>query len=160
MRMLILRFLPLLLPPILILLEIVSFIVVGGELGVLPTLGLVVLTAVAGLALVAAQGVHHLSRLRRTLAAGEVPVADMIHGLLLLVAGFLLLVPGFITDACGGLLLLPPVRAAIGRGLLRRWRSKMQARDGVTIIEGEFREPPPDHPPEDPRGGKLPPPGR
>lgn len=151
---------PLLAVPALGLLEIVVFILVGRELGVLATIGLVALTAVVGLMLVAAQGLHHLNRLQSTLAAGEPPVADMIHGLLLLIAGFLLFIPGFITDMGGVLLLLPPVRTAIGRALLQYWRRKTQACDGVTIIEGEFYERPPDGPSDGPPGGNLPPPAR
>lgn len=146
------RLLSVLALPILVLAEIAVFILVGRALGIWTTLGLTVLSAALGLALVAAQGVYHLVRLRQTLAAGELPVADMIHGLLLLIAGFLLFIPGFITDLAGALLLLPPLRAALGRGLLRRWRGRMTAQPpgGATIIEGDYRESAP------PAAGRLP----
>jgi UPF0716 protein FxsA len=39
---------------------------------------------------------------------------------MILSAGALLLAPGFLTDLAGILLLLPPVRAAVRAGVLRR----------------------------------------
>jgi UPF0716 protein FxsA len=100
--------------------EIALFIVVGGEIGLWPTLGLVVLAAVAGVALMRRQGLRTLERLTASLEAGGGPGEPLAHGALIFVAGLLLLIPGFFTDAVGLLLLLPPVRARlIGWGASR-----------------------------------------
>lgn len=95
--------------------EIALFIQVGGWIGVWPTIAIVILSAVAGLALVRAQGLGTLRRLEASLAAGRDPMGPIAHGALLLVAGVLLVVPGFFTDAVALALLLPPVRQAMIR---------------------------------------------
>lgn len=128
--------------------EIAVFIAVGRQLGVWATLGLTILISLIGLSLVASQGLTNLRRLQITLHAGEPPVAELVHGVLLFIAGFCLFVPGFITDAAGALLLLPPVRAWLGRaflGVLLQKARRGQAR--VVIIEGEARETPSAEPP-------------
>ncbi|MHA3979696.1 FxsA family protein [Halovulum sp. GXIMD14794] len=95
--------------------EIALFIQVGGWIGLWPTLAIVVLTAIAGTALMRAQGMATLAELQRRMSAGENPTGLLAHGAMILVAGVLLLTPGFFTDTVGFLLLLPPVRRAIIR---------------------------------------------
>ncbi len=96
-------------------LEIALFIQVGGLIGLVPTLAIVVLTALIGTALMRAQGLQALESLRRTLEGGGNPVSPIAHGALILVAGVLLLTPGFFTDAVGLALLVPPIRARLIR---------------------------------------------
>ncbi|MDD9822809.1 MAG: FxsA family protein [Gammaproteobacteria bacterium] len=96
--------------------EIYLLISVGGAIGVGWTIALVVFTALAGAALVRAQGFATLARARAQLARGQPPALEMLEGLLLFAAGALLLTPGFFTDAVGFALLLPPLR----RGLIGR----------------------------------------
>lgn len=91
-------------------LEIALFIQVGGAIGLWPTLAVVVLTAMAGTALMRSQGLSTLNRLQNSLAEGRNPADPMAQGAMILVAGVLLLTPGFFTDAVGFALLLPPVR--------------------------------------------------
>ncbi|MEX2642437.1 MAG: FxsA family protein [Acetobacterales bacterium] len=99
--------------------EIALFITVGDWIGLWPTLALVVLTAVAGTALLRRQGLSVLRRLRMTLDRNELPVVEMFDGACVLVAGVCLLTPGFLTDTIGFLLFLAPVRSLIAAGLLR-----------------------------------------
>lgn len=96
-------------------LEIALFIQVGGLIGLWPTLGLVVLSALVGLAIVRSQGVNAIGRLQTSVAAGgdiSGPIAD---AALILVAGVLLLIPGFFTDAIALVLLIPAARLALMR---------------------------------------------
>ena len=65
-----------------------------------------------------------LSRARVRMQAGEVPGSEIIDGVLILFAGALLVTPGFVTDLCGILLLLPPVRAGMRRGATRALRRR------------------------------------
>ena len=124
------------------LIEIYFLIQVGGEIGALPTIGLSVLTAVIGTALVRHQGFGVLARVRALTDRGEVPALEMLDGALILVAGLFLLLPGFLTDAAGFLLLVP---------LIRRWMLRHSVRivpvsgaasgpeRGPRVIEGRFR---------------------
>ncbi len=100
--------------------EIAVFIEIGGWIGLWPTLGLIVATAMAGTALLRQQGLSTLARARETVERGKMPVREVADGVCLLVAGALLLTPGFVTDAAGVLLLVPPVRHALLRWALAR----------------------------------------
>jgi UPF0716 protein FxsA len=93
--------------------EIALFIRVGGWLGLWPTLGLVVLTAIVGGSLLRQQGLATVEGLRREMSRGGDPSPLLVQGALLLVGGVLLLTPGFFTDAVGLALLIPPVREAL-----------------------------------------------
>ncbi len=90
--------------------EIAVFIEIGGRIGLWWTVGLVVLTAVIGTALLRHQGLSTLARARASLDQGKLPVRELLDGVCLLIAGALLLTPGFVTDAVGALLLVPPLR--------------------------------------------------
>jgi UPF0716 protein FxsA len=90
--------------------ELYWLIEMGSLVGALPTLFLVIFTAVLGGLLVRLQGFSTAMRVRETMGRGEVPAIEMLEGALLLISGFLLLLPGFFTDAVGFLLLIPPLR--------------------------------------------------
>lgn len=100
--------------------EIALFIVVGGWIGLWPTLGLVVLAAVSGAAVMRRQGLQTLRRLQAEVDAGGDPAASLVDGALVLVAGALLVLPGFFTDAVALILLVPAARAALIRGAAKR----------------------------------------
>ena len=102
--------------------EIGLFIQVGGVIGLWPTLGIVLLTAIVGSWLVRMQGALALAQLRSSLNELRDPTEPIAHGALILFAGALLLTPGFFTDTVGILLLIPPVRAAVLRHLATRVR--------------------------------------
>jgi UPF0716 protein FxsA len=129
------------------LLEIYLLIVVGGIIGALPTVALVVLTAVVGAALARVQGLATLQRLQATVARGETPAIEMLEGVLLLIGALLLLTPGFFTDAVGFACLLPPTRRVLSLWLLKRFMVITPAgRQGrhpgahqPRTLEGEFR---------------------
>lgn len=93
--------------------EIALFILVGGQIGVLATVAIVILTAIAGAALVRQQGLETAQRARLDMEANRMPTGAMAEGLAILVAGALLLTPGFLTDAIGFTLLIPPARRSI-----------------------------------------------
>ncbi len=133
--------------------EIWLLIKVGGWIGAIPTIGLVVFTAVLGALLLRWQGFGLLNRVRAMMARGELPAIEMFEGVVLVASGAMLLTPGFFTDAIGFLLLVPPLRRAAVMWLLSR--SLVMNRPppgsdagprGPRTIEGEFRR-------EDPRKG-------
>lgn len=112
--------LPLVLFLIAPLVEIASFIIVGQAIGVLPTLGLIVLSGVAGVALLRVQGAGILRRLQSEAQKGVDPGRELVHAALLVVAAFLLIVPGFFGDIIGILLFLPFVRDFAWRMIMPR----------------------------------------
>ncbi len=93
--------------------EIALFIEVGGWIGTWPTVGIVILTAIIGSAMLRQQGLGILGTMQERLASGENPGRLLADGAMILFAGALLLTPGFFTDAVGFLLLMPPFRAAV-----------------------------------------------
>ena len=95
------------------LIEIGLFIQVGGWIGLWPTLGIVVLTAILGTFLVRSQGLMAMNNLRGSFSRLEDPSEPLAHGAMILLAGALLLTPGFFTDAVGFALLAPPIRSAL-----------------------------------------------
>lgn len=111
------------------LLEIAVFIQVGGVIGLWPTLGLVVLTAVVGSVMIRAQGLRTLARARESIDRNELPLEEVFDGVCLLGAGALLLTPGFVTDGLGTILLVPAARA-----LLRRWLARQLIARGEVHI--------------------------
>ena len=100
--------------------EMYLLIEVAGYIDALPTICLVMLTAVIGVALLKRQGLATLTRGVGRLNRGEIPATEMAEGILLGIAGALMITPGFITDGVGFLLLLPPSRLAIAGIILNR----------------------------------------
>lgn len=127
------------------LVEIYVLLEVGGVIGALPTIALVVLTALIGAGLIRAQGLATLGRVQQELERGELPAVGIIEAALLLVAGALLLTPGFLTDTIGFLILVPPLRRwAIQSFLAHRLgtaglAARRADQGGSGAIEGEFR---------------------
>lgn len=113
------------------LIEIALFISVGGAIGLFPTLGIVVLTAILGTLLVRSQGAQAIARLKSSFNDLQDPTEPLAHGAMILFSGALLLTPGFFTDAVGFALLIPAVRAAVYRYLRSR----------VTVAQFEYGEP-------------------
>lgn len=107
-------------------LELAVFLALGSRIGILPTLAIIVATAVLGAALTKSQGLKALAAYRRALAEGRLPHEAVLDGLMILVAGAVLLTPGFLTDAFGFALLVPVCRAAVRRYALRRLERRFQ----------------------------------
>ncbi len=85
---------------------------VGGAIGGFNTIALVILTALAGTALLRKQGLSTLLRAQQRLQQQQLPATEIAEGIFLAIGGALLLTPGFVTDAIGLACLLP---------LSRRW---------------------------------------
>jgi len=149
------------------LIEIALFIQVGGAIGLWPTLGVVVLTAILGTWLVRNQGALAMGNLRKSFSELDDPTEPLAHGAMILLAGALLLTPGFFTDAVGFALLMPPVRRAAFNYLRQRVKVQRfemgpngpkttrhpQNQRESDIIEGEYREVDPPKNPTHPSSG-------
>ena len=139
--------------------EMVVLIEVGGMIGALPTVGLVLLTAVIGAAMLRQQGAATLLRANQRMESGELPAREMAEGLLLAIGGALLLTPGFITDGVGFACLIPFTRRWLSSYVMNRMvfnggasmgghyeyyqyreRGPRRDADGNIIIEGEYEQ--------------------
>lgn len=124
------------------LIEIALFIAIGAQIGLLATLGLIVLGALAGVSILRGQQERALAMMQGGLRVQ--PGTFLAQGAFRVLAGLLLILPGFLTDALGLLLLIPPLQRALVRALAAGatvTTTRVYA-DGDTI-EGEFevREP-------------------
>ncbi|MBO6886795.1 MAG: FxsA family protein [Thalassospira sp.] len=100
--------------------EIAVFIQAGELIGLWPTIGVVVLTAIIGTSLMRAQGLQTLAKAQSQMDQGEMPIGALFDGICILIAGVLLLTPGFVTDTFGFLLLVPPLRQLIGAKVIMK----------------------------------------
>lgn len=126
--------------------EIAVFIEAGERFGLWPTLGLVILTAVIGTALLRHQGLQTIQRVQLSLDRGEMPVGEVFTGLCLLVAGALLLTPGFLTDGVGFALFVPAVRRLLAGFAMRALSAR-----GTIWVDGQDRAGNPQQPGQEPR---------
>ena len=100
--------------------EIYILIAIGGQIGILPSIGLVILTGIVGASLARSQGLQTLGRIRDSFQQGAVPGEELLNALLIAIAGIVLLTPGFLTDAAGLFLLIPATRTLCREWLKRR----------------------------------------
>ncbi len=105
--------------------ELYIIVQVASGIGVLETLGLLILVSIVGAWMVRAQGLGALRRVQSQLANGQVPGRELVDGFLILFAGALMLTPGFLTDAFGLLLLIPPTRAIVRTIIVHRFRDRV-----------------------------------
>ncbi len=130
--------------------EIFLFIKVGGHIGAWPTIAMIFATALIGGTILRFQGRQMIMRAREQVAKRELPVTEIAHGAVLVLAALLLLTPGFITDALGTLLLIPMLRSLILGFLLVAIRARMRGDSaqagppggaaGGRVIDGEFED--------------------
>jgi UPF0716 protein FxsA len=100
--------------------EIYVFLAAGDLIGLWPTIGLIILTGIAGAYLARTQGSDTARRIQIALEKGEMPTEDLLDGAMIFAGGVTLLTPGFCTDMLGFCLLLPATRSLI-KDLVRKW---------------------------------------
>jgi UPF0716 protein FxsA len=115
------------------LVELAVFVQVSQWIGFLDAFGLLLVISVIGVLIVRSQGLGVWRRVRAQIRQGIVPTADLVNGLLILVAGLLLILPGFVSSVVGLLLLLPPVRAFF-RGRLQKRYTVRAANHVVKVV--------------------------
>ena len=126
--------------------EIYLLLQLGGIVGVMPTIFLVVFTAVLGAWLLRRQGFATWQRFQSSLEQGTVPAYEMIEGPILLLGGALLLTPGFFTDVFGFACLVPQLRRRIAQYVIEtrlvQPGSPFQQKNpkDKNVIEGEFKK--------------------
>lgn len=107
--------------------ELYVIVQVAGGIGVLETIGLLIVVSVVGAWLVKREGMSVLRKVQQELGQGNVPTKQLVDGALILFAGALMLTPGFVTDSAGVLLLLPPTRIVVRNVLISRFNTRVRA---------------------------------
>ncbi|MDT4919098.1 MAG: protein FxsA [Pseudonocardiales bacterium] len=101
--------------------EISLIVAVGHQIGVLPTVLLLLSTAIAGSWLLRRQGRRAWREVRAAAEAGRPPALEAVSGVLVLAGALLMMLPGFATDVLGLLLMIPPLRRSVARLVLTRF---------------------------------------
>jgi UPF0716 protein FxsA len=90
--------------------EVWLILKVGHQIGVLPTLLVLLVEAVIGGLLMRHEGRRAWAALNDAFGSGRMPTGELADAALVLVGGVLLMLPGFATDLIGFLFLLPITR--------------------------------------------------
>jgi len=109
--------------------ELALLIKVGSYIGLFNTIAIIILTAIIGAYMVKIEGLGVMYRIQQSMQAGIFPEAELINGMMILVAGGLLLIPGFITDIIGFLMVIPFTRNIIRKIAMRYIKGKMPPGD-------------------------------
>jgi UPF0716 protein FxsA len=117
-------------------LEIYVIVQVGQEIGVLPTVVLLVVESLIGAWLVKREGRRAWQALKGAIGTGRMPSGELADAALVLVGGTLLLTPGFVTDVAGFFLVLP-----ITRPLARRLLGWLTLRRAAGVVARGARTP-------------------
>lgn len=110
--------------------ELYVLIEAGRQIGVGPTIAMILITGIAGAYLARSQGFNLINRMQKDLNEGRVPAGEMMDGAMILAGGLLLLTPGFCTDLFG-FCLLTPVTRRIFKGWLQKWLELKIARGEI-----------------------------
>ncbi|MGH3932089.1 MAG: FxsA family protein, partial [Pseudonocardiaceae bacterium] len=129
------------------LVELAVLIAVGNAIGVLLTVGLLILASLVGAALLRREGTRTLVAFNEALRTRRPPHREVLDGMLIAMAAVLIVLPGFVSDVLGLLLILPPTRALVRRRMLRSAEHSAPARFAPgAVIEGEVIDEPPAQP--------------
>jgi UPF0716 protein FxsA len=121
------------------LVELYVIVQVGQQIGVLPTIGLLLLVSFLGAWLVKREGMRTWRAFRLALQEGRVPARETADGALVVLGGALLLAPGFVTDVVGALCVLPPTRVVMRRLLFGAAASRLGLGRYAATAEGVRR---------------------
>ncbi|MYL24381.1 FxsA family protein [Vreelandella massiliensis] len=139
------------------LLDFVVLFSIGGQIGLLATLLLILVTGIGGLHLIRREGASTLARAREKMNAGEIPSSELLTGAALIFGGALLMAPGFLSDAIGLACLLPNARRLMLKLLTwfglkasvhsqqhshSEWRGEKRADSGSTSSTSDHQEAP------------------
>jgi UPF0716 protein FxsA len=116
--------------------EIWAAVQVAHQIGVLPTILLLLIMSAFGPRLVRREGLGVWRRAQARLNEGQVPGRELSDGVLLLFAGILLTVPGFLTGIVGALPLLPPVRSVVRAGSGAWFARRVRRNVNVRVYSG------------------------
>jgi UPF0716 protein FxsA len=106
------------------LIEVIIFISIGSNIGILNTVAIIFVTALVGIYLVRRQSISLLFNAQKNLSQGIMPAEEIKGGIFLLISGLLLITPGFFTDFIGFAMFLKPVQNFVGLKAIQYFKSR------------------------------------
>ena len=118
--------------------EIYLLIKIGSQIGAIPTILLIFITAIVGIYYAKYEGLNTLKSGFLQLSKNQSPTYEVISGAAIAFAALLLIIPGFATDIIGFLLIFPLSRKII----LKQFTKKKQHSNDLKkdYIEGDFQD--------------------
>ena len=118
--------------------EIYLFIKIGSQIGALPTISLIFMTAFIGVLYARYEGFNTLKSGISQLIKNELPIYEIISGAALAFAALLLILPGFATDVLGLLIIFPPTRKLFLKNVSKNYSKKVKEKQD--FIDGESED--------------------
>jgi UPF0716 protein FxsA len=112
------------------LVEILILVKIGMVTSFWVPIAIVIVTGVVGTALARREGWKVLQRMREDVRTGQMPADSLIDGFLVLLAGILFVLPGVLTDVVGIILLFPPTRQLVKRGVAAWFKRNVELHVG------------------------------
>jgi len=112
--------------------EILILVKIGMVTSFWVPIAIVIVTGVVGTALARREGWKVLERMREDAKTGQMPADSLIDGFLVLLAGVLFVLPGVLTDVVGIVLLFPPSRSLVKRGVAAWFKRNVKVHVGHT----------------------------
>lgn len=113
--------------------ELYLLIMLGSRIGLMPTIGLIVLTGVLGASLARQQGLSTLAKIQNEMKQGKPPTQELVEGAMILVGGIVLLTPGILTDLFGFAMMVPGIRKPLAK------QFKVRIPQGFSSTNNGFR---------------------
>ena len=118
--------------------EIYLFIKIGSQIGALPTISLIFMTAFVGVLYARYEGFNTLKSGMSQLIKNELPIYEIVSGAALAFAALLLILPGFATDILGLLIIFPTTRKLFLKNVSKNYSKKVKEKQN--FIDGESED--------------------
>ncbi len=118
--------------------EIYLFIKIGSQIGALPTISLIFMTAFIGVLYARYEGFNTLKSGMSQLIKNELPIYEIVSGAALAFAALLLILPGFATDVFGLLIIFPLTRKLFLKNVSKNYSKKVKEKQD--FIDGESED--------------------
>jgi len=118
--------------------EIYLFIKIGSQIGALPTISLIFMTAFIGVLYARYEGFNTLKSGMSQLIKNELPIYEIVSGAALAFAALLLILPGFATDILGLLIIFPTTRKLFLKNVSKNYSKKVKEKQD--FIDGESED--------------------
>ncbi|GAB3292916.1 FxsA family protein [Parasphingorhabdus pacifica] len=119
-------------------LEISVLVTIGQHLGVLPTIGLLILGGVVGIWLLRREGRRTLQEFSEAARLRRPPTRELADGVLIAAGGVLIILPGVISDVLGLLCLFPPTRALVRKRVERSAERRSREAHDRMRVQAEY----------------------
>ena len=118
--------------------EIYLLIKIGSQIGAIPTILLIFITAIVGIYYAKYEGLNTLKSGFLQLSKNQSPTYEVISGAAIAFAAVLLIIPGFFTDVVGFLLIFPISRKIIFGKLTKKYKKQNNLKNDY--IDGDFED--------------------